>query len=142
MSRVLNVASALIVIVGLIGVVYALQSLFLSPVDEGLLGVTVSEIRAFNPNVMDFLTLIYRFSGLYMFGVTLSSITIAMLPYRKAQKWAWFYELIVGGLALIGQLAIVYIGAALLPSYFLPFNAVLVVLWIVGLILPAEEFFT
>ena len=87
-SRILNIASAFIAIVDIIGVVYALQNLFLLPIDEGLLGVTVSQIRAFNPKVMDQITLLYQFMGLYMFGTTSSAAIIALLPYRKGEKWA------------------------------------------------------
>ncbi len=142
LSRVLNIASALIAIVDIIGVVYALQNLFLIPIDEGLLGVTVSQIRAFNPNVMDQITLLYQFMGLYMFGTTSSAAIIALLPYRKGEKWAWYTQLVIGGIALFGQLVLVYIAGNLLPAYMLPFNIILIILWLIGIILPIKEFFS
>ena len=141
-SRILNIASALIFIVDIIGVVYALQNLFLIPIDEGLLGVTVSQIRAFNPNVMDQITILYQFMGLYMFGTTSSAAIIALLPYRKGEKWAWYTQLVIGGIALFGQLVIVYIAGNLLPAYMLPFNIILIILWLVGIVLPVKEFFS
>jgi hypothetical protein len=140
-SRVLNVASALIFIVAIIGVVYALQDL-LVPIDEELLGVTVSQIRAFNQNVMDQITLLYQFTGLYMLGTTSTSAIIALIPYRKGEKWAWYTQLVIGGIALFGQLILVYIAANLLPAYFMPLSIILIILWLVGIILPAKEILT
>jgi hypothetical protein len=140
MSRVLNIAAALIAIVDIIGIVYALQNLTV-PLDEGLLGVTVSQIRAFNPNVMEQITRLYQFTGLYMFGVTSTAAIIALLPFRKGEKWAWYTQLVIGGIALIGQLVIVYMAGVLLPAYMLPFNIVLIVLWFIGIVLPVKEVF-
>ena len=140
-SRVLNIAVALIAIVDIIGIVYALQNLTV-PIDEGLLGVTVSQIRAFNPNVMEQITHLYQFTGLYMFGVTSTAAIIAVIPFRKGEKWAWYTQLVIGGIALIGQLVLVYIGGDLLPSYMLPFNLLLIVLWLIGIVLPVKEVFS
>ena len=91
---------------------------------------------------MDQITLLYQFTGLYMFGCTSLSAFIALIRYRKGEKWAWYTELVIGGITLLGQLFLVYIGANLLPSYFIPFNIILVTLWIVGIALPIKEFFS
>ena len=140
MSKNLDIAAGLIAIVDIIGIIYALQDL-LVPIDEALLGVTVTQIRAFNPNVLNQITLLFQFTGLYMFGTTSMAAILALLPYRKGEKWAWYTQLVIGGIALIGQLVIVYIAGNLLPSYMLPFNIVLIILWLIGIILPIKEFF-
>jgi hypothetical protein len=141
MSKNLDIAAGLIAIVDIIGIIYALQD-FLIPIDEVLLGVTVSQIRTFNANVMDQITILFQFTGLYMFGTTSMAAILALLPYRKGEKWAWYTQLVIGGIALIGQLVIVYIAGNLLPSYMLPFNIVLIILWLIGIILPVKEFFS
>jgi hypothetical protein len=140
LSKKLDIAAGLIAIVDIIGIIYALQN-FLIPIDEVLLGVTVSQIRTFNANVMDQITILFQFTGLYMFGTTSMAAILALLPYRKGEKWAWYTQLVIGGIALIGQLVIVYIAGNLLPSYMLPFNIVLIILWLIGIILPIKEFF-
>ena len=142
MSKSLNIAAGLIAIVDVIGIAYALQNLFLVPIDEGLLGVTISQIRAFSPNVLNQIISLFQFTGLYMFGTTSSAAIIALLPYRKGEKWAWYTQLIIGGIALIGQLVLVYIAGNLLPAYMLPFNIVLIILWLIGIFLPIKEFFS
>lgn len=141
MSKNLDIAAGLIAIVDIIGIIYALQD-FLVPIDEALLGVTVSQIRAFNPNVLNQITILFQFTGLYMFGTTSTAAIIALLPYRKGEKWAWYTQLVIGGIALIGQLLIVYVAGNLLPTYMLPFNIVLIILWLIGIILPVKEFFS
>ena len=52
-SGVLNVGSALLFIVAIMAVLFGLMFSLFVPIEEELLGVTVSEIRAFNPNVME-----------------------------------------------------------------------------------------
>jgi ABC-type amino acid transport system permease subunit len=141
-SRVLNVASVVVFIPAIMGVLFGLMNLLLVPVEEGLLGVTVSQIRAFSPNVMDQITFLYQFTGLYLLCTGLSSCIIALIPYRKGEKWAWYTQLIFGGLALVGQFILIYIGAALLPAYYLPLSIALIIIWVVGILLPVKEFFS
>ena len=50
--------------------------------------------------------------------------------------------MVIGGIALIGQLVLVYIAGNLLPAYMLPFNIVLIVLWLIGIVLPVKEVFS
>ena len=140
LSRVLNVASALLFIVAIFGVVFGLQLLVLAPL-EAEVGVTESEIRAFNPNVLDKLTLTHRFEGLYMLSLSLALCFISLAPFRKGEKWAWYLTLGTFGLALVGQVILTYMGTNFLAAFYLPAAIILVILWIVGLILPVKEFF-
>jgi hypothetical protein len=141
-SRVLNVGSALLFIVAIMGVLFGLMFLVFVPIEEELIGVTVSEIRAFNTNVMDQITLLYQFGGLYLLATGLSLVAISLIPYRRGEKWAWYTQLIIGGLTLIGQFIIIYISSAILPSYYLPLSIILIILWLVGIVLPVKEIFS
>jgi hypothetical protein len=141
-SRMLNVGSALLLIVGIVGMVYGIQELFLvGYLDEELLGVTASEISALSPNLLELLKLDSRFEGLYMLSTALIFFVVSLIPYRKGEKWAWFTALVIGGFAIVGQLVLIYIGVekAISPSYLLPLAIVIVILWIVGLALPSKE---
>ena len=141
-SRNLNVASALLFIIGILGLVYGLQELFLfAYLDEELLGVTASEISAFNQNLLDSIKLKSHFEGLYMLSTALIFCVVSLIPYRKGEKWAWYTLLVIGGLTVFGQITLIYIGVAgvISPSYLLPLAIILSILWIVGLALPAKE---
>ena len=140
-SRV-NVGSALLFIVGILGIIYGLQELLLiGYLDEELLGVTASEISAINPNLLDSMKLESQFEGLYMLSTALFFCLVSLIPYRKGEKWAWYTALGIGGLAIFGQLILIYIGVekVISPSYLLPLAIIIVLLWIVGLALPAKE---
>ena len=142
LSRILNVGSALLFIIGIVGLVYGLQELFLfAYLDEELIGVTASEISAFNQNLLDSMKLKSHFEGLYMLSTALFFCVVSLVPYRKGEKWAWYTLLVVGGLAVFGQISLIYIGVAgaISPSYLLPLAILLSILWIVGLALPAKE---
>jgi hypothetical protein len=141
LSTILNISAVLLLIVAIFGVVFGLMLLILAPL-EAEVGVTESEIRAFNPNVADKLTLTHRFEGLYMLGLSLGLCFISLVPFRKGEKWAWYLTLGIFGLALVGQAILTYIGSNVLAAYYLPAAILLVVLWIVGLLLPVKKFFS
>jgi len=141
-SRVLNVGSALLFIIAIMAVLFGLWFLLFVPIEEELIGVTVSEIRAFNTNVMDTITMLFQFGGLYLLVFGLSSCFIVLIPYRWGEKWAWYQQLLITGLTLFGQFIIIYISSAIVPAYFLPVTIILIILWLVGLVLPVKKIFS
>ncbi len=139
MSKSLNIGAALLLVTVLIGLVVALQFIFTDPFDETLLGSTFTQIRAFNPNLMDTMTLMAHFSGLYLLTTALLGAFIIAIPFRKGEKWAWYATLVVIGIGLFGQLGLIYVAGSLLPSYNLPVAIVLVLLWAAGLAVSATK---
>jgi hypothetical protein len=117
-SRILTVASALILIGTILAVILGLQELFTKTTMDG------------------------QFSGFYLFGCGLFFTPIALIPFRKGEKWAWYTALIAGGIALIGQTILVYNAGSAMDAVFLPTSVVLVILWIVGIALAAIEIFS
>ena len=145
LDRILNVASALLFIVGIAGMIYGLQELFLfAYLDEELIGVTASEISAFNQNLLDSIKLKSHFEGLYMLSTALVFSVVSLIPYRKGEKWAWYTALGIGGLTILGQLVLIYIGVAkvISASYLLPLAMIMVILWLVGIVLPVKKIFS
>ena len=137
MGRILKIASALLFINTLVGVVYGLLALF-APLDEGLLGVTTSEIGAFSQTLLDFLRYQSRIFGLYLLCASLVFGIISLTRIRKGEKWAWYIFTGIGGISLLGQLALFITG---LPVY-VPIGIGLVIIWIVGIALSAKEIFS
>ena len=117
-SRMLTVASALILVGTILAIVLGLQELFTKTSMDG------------------------QFSGFYLFGCGLFFTPIALVPFRRGEKWAWYTALIAGGIALLGQLALVYMAGAALDSMFLPASIILVVLWAIGIAISAREILT
>jgi hypothetical protein len=141
-SRILNVASVLLFIVAIFGVVFGILYLVADPLEGKVLEVTESEIRAFNSDVMDAFTLVHRTEGLYIFCLSLALCFISLVPFRKGEKWAWYLTFGIFGIALVGQAILTYIGSNVLAEYYLPAAILLVILWIGGLLLPVKKFFS
>lgn len=141
MSKVLTVASALIFITAVMGVVLGLIMLFLAPWEGEVFGVTASQVNTFNPLLMEKITLLIRFHGLYLFGLALTLCFISLVPFRRGEKWAWYLTLIIFGFSLIAQLILVYLGYNVMAAFYLPSSVLLVILWALGLVLPVKEFF-
>ncbi len=140
-SKVLTLASALLFVVGLVGIFSALMFMT-APLDEATLGVTVSQIRGFSPNVMGLITHLYQSVGIYLLGMGIFFCVVSWVPFRKGEKWAWYSMLIVGGVGAGGQLVFAYLADGVIASFYLPSAAMLLVLWAVAIVLPIRDVFS
>ena len=118
MSRMLTVASVLILVGTIMAIMLGLQELFTKTTLDG------------------------QFSGFYLFGCGLFFTPIALIPFRRGEKWAWYTALIAGGIALVGQLVLVYMAGSALDSMYLPASIILVLLWAIAIAISAKEIFT
>ena len=83
-GKILNVASVLLLVVSLAAVITGLLDLFIKTSWEG------------------------QFSGFYLFGVGLFFTPIILVPFRKGERWAWYTTLVAAGVALVGQMILIY----------------------------------
>lgn len=118
MNRILLASSALILVGTILAIILGLQQLFTL--------TTVSE----------------QFSGFYLFGCGLFFTPIALMPFRKGEKWAWYTAFGAGGIALVGQLILVYLAGSAMDAIFLPASAMLVALWAIAIGLSATQIFS
>jgi len=143
-SRI-NVGSVLLFSLGILGVFYGLQRILLPSltnlflptlhIDEEFLGVTVSQIRDFSPKLMVIIQNLIQIVGLYLLIAALSICFISLLPYRRGEKWAWYAMLVLGGTFMIGSPILFITTYSILGTL----DLMLVILWIIGLGLPAKE---
>jgi hypothetical protein len=117
-SRILVVSAALILVGTILAIIIGLMDLSTKTTVDGQL------------------------SGFYLFGCGLFFTPIALIPFRRGEKWAWYTALIAGGVALVGQLILVYFAGSALPSFGFPASILLVLLWAVGISLAAIEVFS
>ena len=146
LSRNLNIASVLLLVVGILGALYGLQWMF-SPslqrvfmptlhIDEELLGVSVTQISDFSPKLLYIIENLIQITGLYLLTTAFSFCILSLIPFRKGEKWAWYAMLVLGGTTLIGGLGLFVITYSIPPGIV---DIMLAILWIVGLVLPAKE---
>jgi len=144
LSRKLNVASALLVILGIWFLLESLMMLFspefyldmwITMMNEELLPPTISEISALGQNLLEFMKFTTQMLGLVGLFGSLLFLAITLIPYRKGEKWAWYAMLVTGVIYMLGMLTFTYIGMTGHASV----TILLVILWIVALALPAKE---
>jgi hypothetical protein len=79
-----------------------------------------------------------RNEGLYALTTTIAGFFVLFAGFRKAQKWAWWAFLVVGGIAwLWGVITAIGVGAA--ANFILMLIGA--VIFLVGLLLPVRVFF-
>ncbi|MFQ5822283.1 MAG: hypothetical protein ACE5I5_20095 [Candidatus Heimdallarchaeota archaeon] len=138
MSRNLNVASALLSVVAIFAMFNALQYVFLlapRPIEVP----TVSQIRDFSPELAVFDNLMTQIRGLHLLGLSMTLLVVFLIPYRKGEKWAWYGMLVVGGIYFPPILFLLYNAPFIMAKTNLQIIIVMVIIWIVGLALPAKE---
>ncbi len=110
----LTVAAVLVLVGTVLAIILGLQQLFTKSTLDG------------------------QFSGFYLFGCGLFFTPIALIPFRKGERWAWYTALVAGGVALVGQLVLVYMAGSALDAIFLPASLMLVVLWAIAIGISAK----
>lgn len=146
MSRNLNVASVLLFIVGAYFIFEGLIALFateswvtawMTIVTKEMLPPSVSQIQAFSQNLWGFILYVNQFYGLFALYSSLLFCVIALIPYRRGEKWAWYSMLLIGGFGIVVSGVLVHTG---MPGSFpVIVHTILTILWIIGLALPAKE---
>ena len=92
-----------------------------------------AEMMGTTANESAVLTMAVQFYAVYHFiGLVLLAV-VAVIPLRRAEKWAWFSILVFGGIGL-------GFGIALWAPYF-PFMYVLFAMWVAALALSAKPSF-
>ena len=129
-SKTLNIASALLTIIGAWATFGGVWALFFS---AGYLDLWMKMYGAIIPQT-DFMIHVNQFYGLETLIGGLFFCVISLIPYRKAEKWAWYAILFIGGIHILGIL--------ILWTPHVPFSVIFVILWIVGLVLPYKQIFS
>lgn len=105
--------------------------IFLGVVSVGILGFGV--VAATVPTSGD--ELLMRADGVAATGLGLFGVLITLLPFRRRERWAWF------ALWFYPAFWFVHLVGGLPPGKDHVHQVVFIVLSLVGLVLPAREFF-
>ena len=122
----LNAAAILICIIAAYGV---FESIWALVATEGfiqtwaaMMGTTAKESAV--------LTMAVQFFAVYHLVALVSLAVVAVIPLRRAERWAWITILVLGGIGLGSAIA--------LWAPYAPFFYVLLAMWIAALALSAK----
>jgi len=102
--------------------------------NEEFLPPTISEISVFSPELLDFMLFVTQTYGLFVLFGSLLFCIVALISYRKGEKWAW-YAILVTGAIVTGAMIIMITHM----SAHATVSIIMIILWIAGLALPAKE---
>ena len=142
-SKLLNIAWIMILIVGsaliIAGVIYAFQGT-LMPYHEEFIGMTSSEIHAFNPELMFFIGGLISQVGFLFISLGIANIGLSFTSFRKREMWSWITILLIDAVAFISLTYSSY----LVGGFDMPFPLMffVLILWVIAMGLSAKEVLT
>lgn len=138
----LKVGVILLIIMLAFAGVYSLMSIFASGMMAGSVYKAMSSGKAFDSIQDGFAVMalkgIQRSQGAYALTTVISGFFVLFAGFKKAQKWAWWAFLFVGGIAWLWGLIN---GIAIMDKLNIILSAIGTVIFLVGLFLPYNVFF-
>lgn len=135
----LKVAVVILIVMLAYAAVYSLMNLV---VPEVMMKSSLEAMTAKPPGdageYLKPLTVGQRNVGVHALATTIAGFFVLFAGFRKAQKWAWWSFLVVGGIAWVGGLII---SIAIGDTMNMIFLIIGTVLCLVGILLPIKSFF-
>ena len=141
-SKIFLIASILTLIlysmIIIIGLVYAIYS-NLMPYHIAFIGMTVSQVSSFNPQLVILSQLSIFLIGFLFISSGALMVIIWHVGFRKAEKWSWIANLAAGALVIIPLLYVTFTVAGL--NFPFPLICICLAVWIVAISLSIKEVF-
>lgn len=120
------------------GLLYLITGTFQS-YHVDFIGLTATEVAAFNANLMILISIFIRMVGIGITTAGVAGLFLSIFPYRKGEKWAWVALFIVGFISVIPTMIITFpiLGTTLLYVIFI----IMLIIWILGILLSGYEIF-
>ena len=121
------------------GVLYSSQGT-LMPYHEKFIGMTPSEIRDFNPELMVFIEGSITLMGFLFISLGIVNIGVCFTSFRKGERWSWITILVTDAVAFIPLTCATYI----VGGFDMPFPIMffVLILWVIAMCLSAKEALT
>jgi hypothetical protein len=121
------------------GVIYASQGTLMSYHEE-FIGMTPSEIRNFNPDLMVFIGGLIGQVGFLFISLGIANIGLGFISFRKGERWSWITILVADAVTFI---PLTY-NSYLVGGFDMPFPIMffVLILWVIAMCLSAKEVFS
>ena len=107
------------------------------PYHEQFIGMTPSEIRAFNPELMVFVGGLISQVGFLFISLGIVNIGLCFTSFRKGERWSWITLLVTDAVAFVSLTYSSY----LVGGFDMPFPLTLfvLILWVIAMCLSAKQ---
>jgi len=120
----------------LFGVAY-IAATTLMPYHLDYIGMSSADIQNFSPKLHNLILVFLKLMGLSGLLIMANGIVITLIPFRRAERWAWISLFAVGLIDLISLLAVTFYVGAWIKWVMLA----LIALFLVAMLLPVRDFF-
>jgi len=133
----------MIFIVGLtlvaVGVLYSSTGT-LMPYHEKFIGMTPSQIRGFNPRLMDFIGGSISLLGFLFISLGIANIGVCIAGFRKGERSSWITIMCTDVFTIIPLTYVTYV----VGGFDIPFPIMftVLILWVMAMCLSAKEALT
>jgi len=120
----------------LFGVAY-IAATTLMPYHLDYIGMSSADIQNFSPKLHNLILVFLKLMGLSGLLIMANGIVITLIPFRRAERWAWISLFAVGLIDLISLLAVTFYVGAWIKWVMLA----LIALFLVAMLVPVRDFF-
>lgn len=140
--KFIDIATILVVIDSIFIIFMGLMYLFTGTFQSyhiDFTGLTAADVASFNAELMVLISVFIRIIGTSTLTAGIAFLIIAIIPFRKKEKWAWLTIVILGGFLMIAILTITYVILATQILYIVFILAL--ILWILSVILSTYDIY-
>jgi hypothetical protein len=120
----------------LFGVAY-IAATTLMPYHLEYIGMSSADIQNFSPKLHNLILVFLKLMGLSGLLIMANGIVITLIPFRRAERWAWISLFAIGLIDLISLLAVTFYVGAWIKWVMLA----LIALFLVAMLIPVQDFF-
>lgn len=142
-KKSVRISFVILLIMMIVALIYAFITLFMPQVIvmrsfQGYTGQSWCEFAGSNPTLAGYILGIERMAGGLGFVISFGALFVLFTAYKKVEKWAWFYILVVGILGWVNNLVANIIFKNSMTITIIVIGLVLIV---IGLLIPVKDFF-
>ncbi len=141
-KKSVKISFVILLIMLILALIYAIITTFMPQVIvmrsfQGYTGQSWLEFADLDPTLAGYMLNLERMAGGLGLALSLGALMVLMTAYKKTERWAWFYILVVGVIGWVNNLIANVIFKNPVTTTIIIIGLVLI---FIGLIIPAKEF--
>jgi hypothetical protein len=143
-KKSVKISFVILLIMMILALIYGLMALLTPQIIvarsfQGFVGMSWIEFASSNQIVAGYILILERMAGGLGLAAVIGGLIVLLAAFRKAEKWAWFYILIISLIAWVNNLVANIICKNVMTTWIIIIGLVLLA---VGLLIPAKDFFS